>query len=119
MTWILVGAASLVTVLGAAVLVVLLRAVGNEIPRVSAIEAALGTNGRVEFSWPDPGISASDRYQLTVTEDGVPSQPALQSAPLFVIDAEPGDTICLTVAVNRDGMTGESSAPKCVDAVEG
>ena len=118
-TWILVGAAALVTVLGAAVLVVLLRTVGTGIPVVSDIGAEVGADGRVEFSWPDPGLSTGDRYQLTITQDGVPSSPALQESSRFVVDADPGETVCLSVAVNRNGTAGASSAEKCVDATEG
>jgi serine/threonine protein kinase len=118
-TWILAAAASLVTVLGVVALVVLLRAVGDGIPVVSDIRADVGDAGRVEFSWSDPGIAAGDRYQITVTEDGVASTPALQESTRFVVDADPGDTVCLAVLVNRNGTAGAASAEKCVDVTEG
>ncbi len=119
MAWLLAGAAALVTVLGVVALVVLVRAFGSDIPTVSDIRAELGAAGRVEFSWSDPGLDAGDRYQITVTEDGIASTPALQEANRFVVDADPGSTVCLSVAVNRNGTTGPASAQKCVDAVGG
>ncbi len=119
MAWVLAAAAAFVTVLGVVALVVLVRTVGEGIPAVSDIRADLGAAGRVEFSWNDPGIVTGDRYQITVTEDGVASTPALQEANRFVVDAEPGSTVCLSVAVNRNGTTGSASAEKCVDASGG
>jgi hypothetical protein len=115
LAWVLAGAAALVTVLGVVVLVVLLRTVGDGIPVVSDIEAEIGSGGRVDFSWPDPGLDEGDRYQITVTDDGIASSPALQSANRFVVDADPGDTVCLSVVVNRNGTPGATSAEKCVD----
>ena len=119
LAWILTGAAALVTVLGIVALVVLLRTVGNGIPVVSDIRADVGDAGRVEFSWPDPGLIDGDRYQITVTEDGVASTPALQESNRFVVDAEPGEMVCLSVVVNRNGTAGAASAEKCVDATKG
>lgn len=118
LAWFLAAAATLVTVLGIVALVVLLRSVGDGIPVVSDIEADVGDGGRVEFSWPDPGLAAGDRYQITVTADGVASTPALQESTRFVVDADPGDTVCLSVLVNRNGTSGAASAEKCVDATE-
>ena len=116
LAWVLVAAAALVTVLGAIVLVVLLRAAGGGgIPTVTGIEARSGEGGRVEFSWVDPGLADGDRYQLAVTHDGIVSNPGLQEAPRFVVDADPGDVVCLTVTVNRNGTPGDASAEKCVD----
>lgn len=119
MAWILAAAAALVTVLGVVALVVLVRAVGDGVPVVSDIQAELQDDGRVEFSWRDPGLVAGDRYQISVTDDGVASTPALQEANRFVVDADPGDAVCLSVAVNRNGTTGTASAQKCVDAAGG
>lgn len=118
-TWLLAGAAGLVTVLGVVVLVVLLRAVGDGIPVVSDIRADVGDAGRVEFTWRDPGLAAGDRYQITVTQDGVASSPALQASTRFVVDADPGDTVCVSVIVNRNGTSGTASAEKCADVTGG
>jgi serine/threonine protein kinase len=119
LAWVLAAAAALVTVLGIVALVVLLRTVGDGIPVVSDIRADVGDDGRVEFSWPDPGIAEGDRFQITVTADGVASNPALQESTRFVVDADPGDTVCLSVLVNRNGTAGAASAEKCVDVTEG
>ncbi|MFT4029096.1 MAG: serine/threonine-protein kinase [Protaetiibacter sp.] len=118
MAWVLAGAAVLVAVLGAVVVVVLLRTVGADIPTVSDIRSEQDSGGRVEFSWADPGLEDGDRYQITVTDEGVASTPALQSSNRFVVDADPGDTVCLSVVVNRNGTQGASSAEKCVDIEE-
>jgi serine/threonine protein kinase len=117
--WVLAGAAALVTVFGIIAIAVLLRTVGDGIPVVTDIRADVGEQGRVEFSWPDPGIADDDRYQLTLTEDGIASNPALQAATRFVVDADPGDTVCLSVLVNRNGTPGAASAEKCVDVTGG
>jgi serine/threonine protein kinase len=119
LAWVLAAAATLVTVLGIVALVVLLRTVGDGIPVVSDIRADVGDDGRVEFSWPDPGIAEGDRFQITVIADGVASNPALQESTRFVVDADPGDTVCLSVLVNRNGTAGAASAEKCVDVTEG
>jgi len=119
LAWVIVGAAVLVAALGATVLVVLLRAVGSDIPVVSDVQAELQSGGRVTFSWADPGITEGDRYQITVTDEGIVSTPSLQEAAAFVVDADPGDAVCVVVTVNRNGTPGTPSAEKCVDVAEG
>ncbi|QEO10354.1 serine/threonine-protein kinase [Protaetiibacter larvae] len=117
-TWLLVAAALLVTTLGATAIIVIVRSLGDGIPVVSDIAAQVGSGGRVEFSWSDPGLADGDRYQITVTDQGVVSTPSLQEAPRFVVDADPGDSVCVTVTVNRNGSTGGASSEKCVDVAE-
>lgn len=114
-TWILSIAAVLVLGLGAATLIVLLRATGGSdgIPVVTDIQATT-SGGAVRFTWPDPGLEEEDRYQIAV--DGV--QTSIQAQPSFVVDAQAGDTVCVAVTVNRDGKTGDSSADKCIDVLE-
>jgi serine/threonine protein kinase len=113
-TWILVAAAVLVVALGATALVVLLRAANSSgIPTVTDISAT-ERSGTVEFTWPDPGLDDGDRYQIQV-RDGTSSN---QRSPLFRVDAQPGDTVCITVTVNRQGKVGDPSTEKCID-VEG
>jgi eukaryotic-like serine/threonine-protein kinase len=110
-TWLLIAAAVLVTALGATALVVLLRASSDDgIPVVTDI-AATQDDGSVEFEWPDPGLAEGDLYEIEV--GGV--RTASQAQPRFVVDATPGETVCLAVTVNRQGKTGERSAEKCVD----
>jgi hypothetical protein len=111
-TWVLVGAAALVVVLGAITLVVLLRATAtsHEIPVVSDI-AARQQGDTVVFTWPDPGLQSGDVYQVATGTDA----PATQPSARFVVSASPGQTVCITVTVNRDGKTGDPSAQKCLD----
>jgi len=113
-TWFLLGAAALVVALGVTALFVLVRAASDTgIPTVTDISAT-ETGGTVEFRWPDPGLDDGDRYQIQV-RDGTSS---IQLSPVFRVDAEAGDTVCITVTVNRQGKTGDASAEKCIDVVE-
>ncbi len=113
-TWILVASAVLVVALGATALVVLLRAAGDDgIPTVTDISAT-ETGGAVEFRWPDPGLDDGDRYQVQI-RDG---EGGIQASPLFRVDADAGDTVCITVTVNRNGKTGDPSTEKCIDVLE-
>ncbi len=113
-TWVLVAAAVLVVGLGATALVVLVQAAGDDgIPTVTDISAT-EEGGVVEFRWPDPGLEEGDRYQVQI-RDG---EGGIQASPLFRVDADVGDTVCITVTVNRDGKTGDPSTEKCVDVLE-
>ncbi|MGN6324791.1 serine/threonine-protein kinase [Pseudolysinimonas sp.] len=114
-TWVLVGAAALVVVLGAITVAVLLRASGaaGGIPTVADITGRQ-QGSTVLFTWPDPGLQNGDRYQI-LTGDGATS---IQQADRFVVDGNPGETVCVTVTVYRDGKTGAPSAQKCVDMGE-
>ncbi|HEY4153485.1 MAG TPA: serine/threonine-protein kinase [Pseudolysinimonas sp.] len=114
--WMIVLASVLVVVLGATALVVLLRAgaQGTGIPVVTDISASRSGN-TVHFSWHDPGLTASDRYQIQV----IGGTSSIQLSPRFVVDGTAGQTVCITVAVNRDGKTGDPSAEKCVDVNDG
>ncbi len=114
-TWVLVAAAALIVVLGAVTLVVLLRASGvsGGIPVVADITGRQ-QGSTVVFSWPDPGLQSGDRYQIA-TGDGATS---IQQSDRFVVDGSPGETVCVTVTVYRDGKTGAPSAQKCVDMDE-
>jgi serine/threonine protein kinase len=113
-SWVLVASAVLVLALGATALVVLLRAAGDDgIPTVTDISAT-ETGGAVEFRWPDPGLVEGDRYQVQI-RDG---EGGIQASPLFRVDANAGDTVCITVTVNRNGKTGDPSTEKCIDVLE-
>jgi tRNA A-37 threonylcarbamoyl transferase component Bud32 len=112
LAWMLVAAAVLVIALGATATLILIRSTAaTDIPAVSDIQAKV-TDDTVEFTWRDPGIAATDSYQIA-TSDGQPS--VQQREPSFVVDAEPGDRVCITVTVNREGKTGNPSAEKCAD----
>lgn len=110
----LVVCSLLVVVLGITAAVVLVKAVSvGDIPSVRDLSGRV-SGGTVVFSWSDPGIQADDSYQVTV-DDQLPST---QHATEFRVDAKPGQTVCLTVIVNRDGRTGSSSGQKCVQRTD-
>lgn len=100
------------TVLAAVVIAALsLRLPSSEIPTVAAIEATI-SDATVAFEWADPGIAPTDTYQVTTSDGGLPVQ---QKGTSFVIDAEPGDRICIIVTVIREGKAGLPTSEKCVD----
>ena len=113
LAWGLVAAAVLVIVLGATATLVLIRSNSSDIPTVSDIQARI-TDDTVEFTWQDPGLADTDSYQIVTG-----GQPAVQQREAsFVVDAEPGDRVCITVTVNREGKTGNASGEKCADIPE-
>ncbi len=116
LTWFIVIASVLVIALGTTALIAVLRAgsSGSGIPTVTDISATRSGN-TVHFTWKDPGIADTDRYQIQV----VGGTSSIQLSPKFVVDASIGETVCITVAVNRDGKTGNPSAEKCVDVTDG
>ena len=110
-TWALVAAAVLVIALGTTATVVLIRSGSSDIPTVSDISATVQDH-TVRFAWGDPGIQDTDSYQIS-TGTGQPSVQQRDSS--FVVDATPGERVCITVAVNREGKTGNPSSEKCAD----
>ncbi len=110
LAWGLVVAAVLVIALGATATLVLIRANSGDIPKVTDISAR-STASSIEFSWDDPGLKASDSYQIT-TSDG---RSSIQRTADYVVDAKAGDHVCITVTVNREGKIGPASSEKCVD----
>ncbi|WP_150308456.1 serine/threonine-protein kinase [Planctomonas psychrotolerans] len=109
LTWALVAVAVLAIAFGATATAVMIRSTTNDLPRVGAISAST-TENTVVFSWADPGRLPDDRYEVRL--DG---QPSVQQASRFTSAAEPGDRVCVTVAVVRNGTTGAPSSEKCVD----
>lgn len=107
---ILIAAIVLVVGLGAAAVVVLVKANNTGIPVVTDITAR-STSDSIDFTWADPGLAATDSYQIT-TGDG---RSSIQQSPGYAVDATRGDRVCITVTVNRDGKTGPPSGEKCVD----
>ncbi len=109
--WILAGAAAILVALGVATTVVLVRATSSsDIPTVSDISATIA-DGTVTFTWGDPGITSTDTYQIATG-----TTPAVQQrGSSFVVDATPGQRVCITVSVNREGKTGSPSSEKCAD----
>jgi eukaryotic-like serine/threonine-protein kinase len=109
--WALVATAVLVIALATIATLVLVRSTSTGIPTVSNIDAKI-TDDIVEFTWADPGIAQADAYQVS-TNDGSPS--VQQKDTSFVVDAEPGDRVCITVTVNHEGKSGAPSSEKCAD----
>jgi len=111
LTWALVAIVVLALGLGVTEVVLLVRSNSGGIPVVSNIAATVhGTS--VKFAWADPGIQDHDSYQIATTDGGS----SIQQVNSFVVDATPGEHVCITVTVNREGRTGQPSAQKCVDA---
>ena len=106
----LAACALLVVVLGVTAAVVLVRAgATNDIPTVRDLSGRVSAS-TIVFTWSDPGIESGDSYQVTVDDQ----PPSSQRATEFRVDAKPGETVCVTVTVNRDGKTGSPSGQKCV-----
>nr|WP_241701837.1 serine/threonine-protein kinase [Leifsonia shinshuensis] len=106
----LVACALLVVVLGVTAAVVLVRAgSANDIPTVRDLSGRV-SESTIVFTWSDPGIESGDSYVVTVDDQ----PPSSQRATEFRVDAKPGETVCVTVTVNRDGKTGSPSGQKCV-----
>ena len=110
LAWILVACAVLVVALGATATLVLIKSTSNDIPVVSDISATVDGDS-VKFSWQNPGLEDSDAYQIAL--DG--GEVSVQSRPEFLTDGTPGDQVCISVRVSRDGTLGEPSNPKCAD----
>jgi hypothetical protein len=85
-----------------AVAAVALSSVSQRIPVVSDV-AVTEESGRVEFAWPDPGLVDTDTYHVrTSTGDAL-----IQGGREFVMTGAPGERLCIDIAVNRDGATGD------------
>ena len=110
LAWILVACAVLVIALGATATFVLIKSTSNDIPVVSDIAASVDGDS-VKFSWQNPGLEESDAYQIAL--DG--GEVSVQTTPEFLTDGDPGEQVCISVRVTRDGTLGDSSNPKCVD----
>ena len=114
----LIVSSVLVLALGITAAVVLVRAAAPGIPVVSDISATISpgdtSNGTVQFSWRDPGVRAGDVYSISTGE----TASSIQRSTDFVVDADPGSRVCVTVTVNREGKAGDASGEKCVDVPE-
>jgi serine/threonine protein kinase len=105
----IVACAVLVLALAATAVLVVVRAGSAEaVPAVSNV-VATSTDGSLTFSWPDPGIRDDDVYEIEVDD----SSTSTQRSTTFVVAGEPGDTVCVTVRVNRAGSLGARSPESC------
>jgi len=113
LAWALVACSVLVIALGATATLVLLRAGSDAIPQVSNISSTISGDS-VEFSWDDPGLAETDSYTISTSDGGS----SVQTQPQFVVDATPGEQVCITVTVDREGKLGDPSVAKCVEIPE-
>ncbi|GAA1442384.1 serine/threonine-protein kinase [Leifsonia poae] len=97
-----------------AVLVLVKVSANSEIPTVRDLSGRVSSE-TIVFTWSDPGLQADDTYQVAVGDQ----PPSVQHATEFRVDAKPGETVCVTVTVNRDGKTGQPSGQKCVERAAG
>ncbi|HEY5229630.1 MAG TPA: serine/threonine-protein kinase [Galbitalea sp.] len=109
LVWGLIVVGVLALALGVTAVFVLVNANGG-IPVVSNITSKV-TGTSVKFTWQNPGLGPDDQYTISTTD----SQPSVQQATSFVVDATSGEHVCITVTVNRQGKLGSPSSPKCVD----
>jgi hypothetical protein len=107
--WAGVVVAALIVVLSALVTFTELQTRPSEIATVSDISAAV-SNDVVKFFWADPGVEDGDFYQITTIDGQAQVQ---QRETSFVITAQSGEKVCISVAVLRDGKSGSSSTQKC------
>lgn len=97
-----IAVASIVVLAIVAVAAVALSSVSARIPAVAEVTAE-PERGGVEFRWEDPGLTGTDTYLVrTSTGDSL-----IQGGSSFRLGGEPGERLCVEVAVNRDGSTGE------------
>lgn len=107
----LIACAVLVVILGVMASIVLVRAgASDEIPAVRDLSGRVD-GSTIVFSWSDPGVQSGDMYQVAVDDQ----PPSSQRSTEFRVDARAGQTVCVTVTVNRDGKTGSPSGQKCVE----
>ncbi len=107
----IVACAVLVVALAVTATVVLVRASSStDIPMVRDLSGQI-TSGTVVFTWSNPGLQTDDAYQVAVGD----APPSIQRGTEFRVDAKPGERVCVTVTVNRDGRTGQPSGQKCVE----
>jgi len=109
----LAWAGGLILLAGTAAMVLTLVAGGNTagIPQVSDVTGTPRA-GSIVFAWENPGVQSSDNYVVQLRS----GEKSIQRGTEFGVDPEGRGTVCVTVTVNRAGVSGEPSAEKCVDA---
>lgn len=108
-----IAAAGLLAVAAIVVAALAWSSLSGQIPRVEHIEAVI-EGDEVIFDWNDPGLFENDSFQVR-TNDGLS---IIQSDSQYAVLATPGDVVCITVAVNRDGQTGDPSPETCIEVPE-
>ncbi len=99
-----------VIALGATATLLAIQGGDRELPRVANVEAQLD-GPAVVFSWVDPGLAPGDTFQVQLS-DGTE---AFQRTGEFVVAASPGERVCVTVRVVREGRLGPPSDEKCAE----
>lgn len=103
-----------VIALGATATLLAIQGGDRDLPRVSNVEAVLdGTT--VVFSWNDPGIQDDDTYRVQLAGGAE----TFQRTTEFAVAASPGDRVCVTVRVAREGRLGPPSDEKCAEVAAG
>ena len=110
LVWASVAATTLIVGLVLALVVAFVSNSSTDVPVVSDIQATVIEN-TVTFRWQDPGIEVTDSYQIATTD----GQSSVQRSPQFTFDANPGERVCITVMVNREGRSGPASGEKCAE----
>lgn len=110
-TWALIAGAAAAVAIGAVAALTIVNAVSGGVPTVSDIRASV-VDGTVTFEWADPGLRDGDSYRIQ-PGDGSPAVQQREAG--FTVDAAPGEQVCISVAVTRDGRTGAASGQKCAD----
>jgi hypothetical protein len=101
---VLAGAATAVVLGAVAVVAVAVTTIQGAIPVVDEV-AAEPVDGGVAFAWDDPGLVGADSYLVTTASGDA----VIQRGSTFRLSGEPGDELCITVAVNRDGRSGDGA----------
>ncbi|SDZ12679.1 serine/threonine-protein kinase [Herbiconiux ginsengi] len=81
---------------------------GRSIPSVGEISATT-TDGRILFSWNDPGLRDGDSYRVTTAT----GQSSVQRGNEFAAFPTDDSSVCISVAVVRAGKSGPASSEKC------
>ncbi|MFC7432708.1 MULTISPECIES: serine/threonine-protein kinase [unclassified Agrococcus] len=100
----LVGAATAVVLGAVAVVAVAVTTLQGSIPVVDEVVAE-PVDGGVAFTWDDPGLVDADSYLVTTASGDA----VIQRATTFSLVGGSGDELCITVAVNRDGRSGDGA----------
>jgi hypothetical protein len=102
-----------VVALGVAATLAAVQGDGDDLPRVSNVEARVD-GGAVVFSWIDPGLAPGDSYQVRVA-DGAET---FQGATQFTVAAPSNARVCVSVRVVREGRLGVASDEKCATGTQ-
>ncbi len=117
LAWVLAGGRGRSSsALGAtATLFILLARPTTDIPVVTDIAATEPRRHGRRSAGPTRASREGDTVPDHLADDGRADAEHPGGRRVSSYDADPGETVCVTVTVNRDGKTGTPSAEKCVD----